>query len=206
VDPVREVRRQAASLRSDAAATRARARFLRHHAHELTGTTIRTLLETEPHRPTAPEVFTFRAGTFPSAIALARRRLMRWLHDRDVDPETAADVTLACSEACANAVKHPLQPSRYAFEVEGLATSEWIELTVRSFGSWRPGTADDNGGRGLDMIRRLMDVVEIIADRGETKIVMRRLRRHDARAQGSRERATGLEPATSSLEGWRSTN
>ena len=172
-----DVRERGASLRTDATAARAQARLLHERTTELTGTTVRTLLEAEPHRRPSPEIFTFQAGRFPSAIALVRRRVRRWLDERHVESDAAADITLACSEACANAVKHPIQPSRYAFEVEGRVTSEWIELTVRSFGAWRPGGHDrDDGGRGLAMIRKLMDSVEIAAENGGTRIVMRRAR------------------------------
>jgi serine/threonine-protein kinase RsbW len=106
-----------------------------------------------------------------------RKRLLHWLERGGVDPATAADITLACSEACANAVEHPVRAARHAFEVEARRTADEIELTVRDFGSWGSSGQDEMRGRGLGMIRELMDETEIVSGDHQTTIVMRRARR-----------------------------
>jgi anti-sigma regulatory factor (Ser/Thr protein kinase) len=87
------------------------------------------------------------------------------------------DVALAFSEACANAVQHPVRPRRNAFDVEATCTADEIRLAVRDYGSWRPQRGDDvTRGRGLLMIRRLMDDAQVERTEDGTRIVMRRAR------------------------------
>ena len=175
--PPPETRRRAAALRTEAGALRARSAALKEQSRTISDATVRTLLEADTGRRDTPERFSFRAARLRSSLALVRRRLRRWLESGGVDPEEAADITLACSEACANAIEHPLEPARQVFEVEGTRTDEGIELRVRDFGVWRPGRESDTRGRGLQMIRQLMDSTEVVAGDHETTIVMRRARR-----------------------------
>ena len=146
---------------------------------QLADALVQMLLETESTQRPQPKVFRFRAGRIRSAVALARRRLRSWLESEGVDRQEAADITLAVSEAVANAIQHPVAPKRHAVEIEGKRTTDGVELTVRDFGSWRPRdpAAPGNRGRGLQMIERLMDSAEIVSDGRETKLVMRRKRR-----------------------------
>jgi anti-sigma regulatory factor (Ser/Thr protein kinase) len=109
-------------------------------------------------------------------LALVRHELCRWLEQEGVPPEAIADIVLACSEACANAMEHPRSSGRAAFELAVQLRLGTIELAVRDFGSWQPGENGDNGerGRGLDMIRSLMDEVSIVKSAEGTELTMRR--------------------------------
>jgi anti-sigma regulatory factor (Ser/Thr protein kinase) len=173
-------RTRSAALRAEARTLRDRTRALRGRAELLADVLVESLLKTEDGSADAPERFSFRAGRLRSSVALVRKRLLHWLERGGVDPATAADITLACSEACANAVEHPVRPARHAFEVEATRTADEIELTVRDFGGWHSAEQDDMRGRGLGMIRELMDDTEIVSGRHETTIVMRRARRASA--------------------------
>jgi anti-sigma regulatory factor (Ser/Thr protein kinase) len=167
-------RRRAAALRAETRALRDEMLTLRARAVDLTDGLVQRLLAADDRRGTAEDRFTFRAGGLRSAVGLARRRLRSWLERAGVDAATTADVTLAVSEACANAVEHPVRPSRHAFEVEATRTADAIELVVRDFGRWRVDGGDEFRGRGLQMIREVMDAVEIVRGEHETAIVMRR--------------------------------
>ena len=156
------------ALRGEARALRDRTRVLRERAELLADVLVESLLRTEDVSGDAPERFSFRAGRLRSSVALVRKRLLHWLETGGVDPETAVDITLACSEACANAVEHPVRPARHAFEVEAVRTADEIEVTVRDFGDWQSGGGDDLRGRGLGMIRELMDHAEIVTGDHET--------------------------------------
>jgi anti-sigma regulatory factor (Ser/Thr protein kinase) len=173
-------RTRSAALRAEARTLRERTRALRERAELLADVLVESLLKTEDGSTDAPERFSFRAGRLRSSVALVRKRLLHWLERGGVDPATAADITLACSEACANAVEHPVRPARHAFEVEATRTAHEIELTVRDFGGWDSAEQDDMRGRGLGMIRELMDDTEIVSGDHETTIVMRRARRASA--------------------------
>jgi anti-sigma regulatory factor (Ser/Thr protein kinase) len=93
----------------------------------------------------------------------------------------ALDIVLALSEACANAVEHPTAASRPIFEVNAERRGREIHITVRDFGRW---SADEHGrdehdpgdlsGRGLMMMRALMDHVDVVEDETGTTILMRR--------------------------------
>ena len=73
-------------------------------------------------------------------VALVRHELRRWLDDDGVASEDQVDITLACSEACANAVEHPGRPGRLAFEVEARREDGELLLSVRDFGAWTDAT------------------------------------------------------------------
>jgi len=160
---------------------RSQAAQLRERTDLIAGLLVTTILAAErAGRPQAENTFSLQAGRLRAAVGLARGRLRLWLERSGVDPEIAADIALACSEACANAVEHPVSPRRHAFEVEARRTPAEIELAVRDFGVWRDNHGPGHRGRGLRMIRELMDATEIVKGDHETTIVMRRARRQPA--------------------------
>jgi len=161
---------------------RARADLLREHAASerrrtqlLTNRLVNTLREGEG-RPLGDrgDTFSLRVARLPQAVALVRHELRRWLDEHGVVPEDVVDITLACSEACANAVEHPGRPGRFAFEVEARREHGDVLLAVRDFGAWTAADEASLRGRGLGMISELMDAVEITSGDAGTKIVMRR--------------------------------
>ena len=120
------------------------------------------------------DTFSLRLACMPQVVALVRNELRRWLDEHGVAPDDQVDITLACSEACANAVEHPGRPGRLAFEVEAWREGGELLLSVRDFGVWTDPASEGNRGRGLGMIRSLMDGVEITSGGDGTKILMRR--------------------------------
>ena len=53
-------------------------------------------------------------------------------------------------------------PGEGRIEVTGqLSTAGMIEITVRDFGRWRPSRPGASGGRGLSLMKNLMDDVSI---------------------------------------------
>ena len=66
------------------------------------------------------------------------------------------------------------RPGRQAFEVEAWREGGELLLSVRDFGAWTDATSGGTRGRGLSMIRSLMDSVEIMSGDEGTKISMRR--------------------------------
>jgi anti-sigma regulatory factor (Ser/Thr protein kinase) len=70
---------------------------------------------------------------------------------------------VACSEACGNAIRHAAEASRAGFEVKAKADAEQVWLIVRDFGHWvdQSSSRDDAGGRGLTVMRALMNEVRI---------------------------------------------
>lgn len=167
--------RRAQELRAQADLVRQRAASTRERTHFLASGLVNTLRQASG-RPVGDhgDTFSLRLARLPECVALVRHELRRWLDDGGVPPEDAIDITLACSEACANAVEHPGRPGRLAFEVEARREDGGLLVAVRDFGAWTAADERSTRGRGLGMIREVMDAVEITSGGEGTEIVMRR--------------------------------
>jgi serine/threonine-protein kinase RsbW len=116
-------------------------------------------------------------GADPMQIALLRKDLRGWLTSHAVDEESAQAVLLACSEAVANAIEHGYRDDPFGqVEVTATVAPDAVEIKVADRGSWRPPLGDVARGRGLQLIRQVMNHVTF--DRsGGTTVTMRRTRR-----------------------------
>jgi serine/threonine-protein kinase RsbW len=115
-------------------------------------------------------------GADPMQIARLRKDLRGWLIAHSVDEESANAVLLACSEAVANAIEHGYRDDPFGMvDIAATVTAESVEVRVADRGAWRPAGNDVARGRGLQLIRQVMDVVTF--DRGGgTTVTMRRSR------------------------------
>ncbi|MEK6326248.1 MAG: SpoIIE family protein phosphatase [Actinomycetota bacterium] len=115
--------------------------------------------------------------TRPSSLASMRRAVAQWLRLAGAEEDEIYEILVACGEAGANTVAHAHSAlSDSSFEVRAEREGPEIEVTVRDTGRWRvPG--DEGRGRGLAVMRELMDDVEIEpSDDGTTVRLRRRLR------------------------------
>jgi anti-sigma regulatory factor (Ser/Thr protein kinase) len=110
------------------------------------------------------------------SIPLMRRVLGRWLQEAGATQDQADDVSLATSEACANAIEHAYGPGPGILEVSASVSPGGDALVaVRDFGSWRQSRGA-NRGRGLLLMEGLTDSVEVVrGDDGTTVQLSRRL-------------------------------
>jgi anti-sigma regulatory factor (Ser/Thr protein kinase)/putative methionine-R-sulfoxide reductase with GAF domain len=113
----------------------------------------------------------------PKTLAQVRRILRRWLVDRGADEADVAEVTIAVSEACANAIEHAYSPAPATFQMDACGTNGEITVAVRDAGQWRPPRGQ-NRGRGLSIMVAAMDDVQIDRTESGTQVVMRRRLRH----------------------------
>jgi anti-sigma regulatory factor (Ser/Thr protein kinase) len=113
----------------------------------------------------------------PSALASMRRAVAQWLRLAGAGEDEIYEMLVACGEACANAVAHAHPAlSDSSFELHARKDGGEIEITVRDTGRWRP-PGEERRGRGLAVMRELMDDVHIDAtDRGTTVKLRRALR------------------------------
>ncbi len=107
----------------------------------------------------------------PHVLGSLRRRLRAWLRQRGVSDRDIAAITLAASEACANAIEHAYGPDEATFELWANRTEDSIELEVRDSGRWREPRGTDRG-RGLELMRTYMDAVEIRSEGDGTTVAM----------------------------------
>jgi anti-sigma regulatory factor (Ser/Thr protein kinase)/putative methionine-R-sulfoxide reductase with GAF domain len=110
------------------------------------------------------------------SIPLMRRVLRRWLHEAGATDAQAEDLSLATSEACANAIEHAYGPAPGVLEVSAIRSPGGdAVVAVRDYGSWRQPRGA-NRGRGLQLMEGLTDSVEVVrGDDGTTVQLSRRL-------------------------------
>ena len=120
-----------------------------------------------------PDELNLRLPARPGVLADIRNVLRRWLHDRGATPQELSEITIAVSEACANAVEHAYSPAQEAFELQAKSDAGEITVTVRDRGRWREPRGRGRG-RGLTIINRAMSEVDVNQTPEGTEIVMRR--------------------------------
>jgi PAS domain S-box-containing protein len=135
--------------------------------------TLRTL-------PMGPS-FKVEFPTAPESLAAMRGLLRRWLRHVGASDQEVAEVVTACGEAATNAIEHAGAAGDTPFEVAGRARATGVSITVRDRGAWRPPRKGDQG-RGLSLMRALMDDVRVSPGPYGTAV---RLRRTLAGAKGA---------------------
>lgn len=115
----------------------------------------------------------------PASLPAVRRRLGAWLTALGMGEQDRVGVMVAVGEACANAAEHayrdaepgPMQVTA-AVDVDGVLT-----VTVRDEGTWRPPDRDPGDrGRGLLIMRQLVDGMVVRGEHGTTVTLRTRLR------------------------------
>jgi serine phosphatase RsbU (regulator of sigma subunit)/anti-sigma regulatory factor (Ser/Thr protein kinase) len=111
----------------------------------------------------------------PSVLATLRRTIARWLASEGVGENEQFDLTIATSEAAANAIEHAYGAQEATFTVSCELDGTDVRVTVRDEGRWRESKPYGRG-RGLAIMRALMDSVEITSTTdGTTVTVTKRL-------------------------------
>jgi anti-sigma regulatory factor (Ser/Thr protein kinase) len=109
------------------------------------------------------------------SIPLVRRAVGRWLHERGASEAEAQELSLACSEACANAIEHAYSPAPAVLEVHATVNGDGAAIvSVEDFGSWRTPRGGHRG-RGLKLMEGLTDSMEVITREGGTTVRLSRL-------------------------------
>ncbi|MFC7895584.1 ATP-binding protein [Streptomyces sp. NPDC057381] len=122
-----------------------------------------------------------------ASVPLARRLLIGTMETAGVDPDISFDLSVALSEACANAVEHggddePGGPSE-AYRVTAYLDGERCRIEVADTGPGFPAAAgagvlppappaEAESGRGLCLIRELADHVHIGGTPGRSGAVV----------------------------------
>lgn len=117
----------------------------------------------------------------PAALAAFRQGLRRWLHEAGAEADEVQDMVMAVNEACQNAIEHAYGLAPEPFDVRLTCDDGEVAVTVRDRGGWREGRSDDRG-RGLPLMRALMDSVGIEQRPTGSTVVLRRALRSAERA------------------------
>ncbi|MET7670420.1 SpoIIE family protein phosphatase [Micromonospora luteifusca] len=120
-----------------------------------------------------PNRFALRLPADPTRLSVLRKRLEDFLVAHAVDETDVFDLTVAVSEAAANAIEHPVHPAEAVISVEVAIEDRTVTATVRDSGQWRESTGAGFRGRGLALIRALGDLTVRRTDEG-TEVTLRR--------------------------------
>jgi PAS domain S-box-containing protein len=120
-----------------------------------------------------PDHFVADFPAQPESLAPMRSMLRRWLSHAGAGELEIAEITTACGEAATNAIEHAGMSGDGRFEVSGSRSDGAVEIAVRDQGSWREERPGDHG-RGLDLMRTLMDTVAVEPSPEGTTVSLRR--------------------------------
>jgi anti-sigma regulatory factor (Ser/Thr protein kinase)/GAF domain-containing protein len=125
------------------------------------------------HNQPIPLELDLRLPAQSGVLAHVRRVMRRWLRERGAIGGEIVEITMAVSEACANAVEHAYSPAPHVFRVHAETDGNEVLITVRDTGRWR-APRGRNRGRGLTIIEAAMDNVRVSSTSEGTEIAMRR--------------------------------
>ncbi|WBB56993.1 SpoIIE family protein phosphatase [Verrucosispora sp. WMMD573] len=117
--------------------------------------------------------FALRLPADPTRLSVLRKRLEDFLVAHRVGETDLFDLTVAVSEAAANAIEHPVDPAEPVVEVEVRVEDRTVVATVSDSGRWRESTGSGFRGRGLSLIRALGDLSVEQTPQG-TRLTLRR--------------------------------
>ena len=105
----------------------------------------------------------------PQEVARLRRVVGQWATSSGASDEETHDLVLAVSEAVTNVVEHAYTAPGGQVEVEATIRQGLARIVVRDRGRWRPSRPDD-GGRGLLLMRELIDKVDVVSGPDGTEV------------------------------------
>ena len=126
-------------------------------------------LYVEP-RPT--DSFEITASAVPFAAPYIRRPLESWLFERGIDEDGRFAIIGAVGEAVANAIEHAYTGTPGTVHLSVRIENSVVRVYIEDGGVWRPAEKRDERGRGIPLMRALMDRVEIRTDRSSTRVRM----------------------------------
>jgi serine phosphatase RsbU (regulator of sigma subunit)/anti-sigma regulatory factor (Ser/Thr protein kinase) len=110
----------------------------------------------------------------PSSLPLIRQALRRFLTACGVESDRAAAMLVAVGEAANNAIEHAYGMLSGAIDIRARSADEEITVEVTDHGAWRRARAD-GGGRGLQIMRGMVDHVDVMpsAEGTTVRLVLR---------------------------------
>ncbi|KAB1911203.1 SpoIIE family protein phosphatase [Micromonospora sp. AMSO31t] len=119
--------------------------------------------------------FALRLPADPTRLSVLRKRLEDFLVAHHVGETDLFDLTVAISEAAANAIEHPVAPAEPTIGVEVTIEDRTVTATVRDSGRWKESTGSSFRGRGLALIQALGEMTVTRTDDGAELVLRRRL-------------------------------
>lgn len=132
-----------------------------------------------PARPSpGSDDFELRLPARAEELRNIRHALGAWLAGQGAPPDVAADMALAVHEAAANVVEHAYPSGAGDVIVRARRDDGELLVVVQDEGNWRSPSRTDQRGRGLTVMRSLVDEVVIVPSPSGTTVMLRRLVTH----------------------------
>ena len=128
----------------------------------------------------------------PDALAAMRRMLRRWLAEVGADRDETAAIVMAANEAWQNAIEHGHGWAPVPVSIRFERTDDGVCVRVRDAGGRGRPPSDPDRGRGIELMRGLMDdtSLDLGSHRGGVAVLRRRLRVSPAAAESAGRRAS----------------
>jgi anti-sigma regulatory factor (Ser/Thr protein kinase) len=120
-----------------------------------------------------PARFRLELAADPALLGGLRRRLRAWLSLQQVGQDRSADIVLAVSEACNNAIEHAYLGGKGTVALDLRHDGAEISIAIEDRGVWREPRVDASRGRGLAIMERLMPATTIERGPRGTRVVLR---------------------------------
>jgi anti-sigma regulatory factor (Ser/Thr protein kinase) len=115
-------------------------------------------------------------STDPTRLRDVRRHLAGWLRRSGASEEDVEIAQMACHEACSNAIEHGYGFGEGSFTIDAQMENGKVVLEVADQGTWidRPAGTLPHRGRGIALMKALMDAVQLTHEGGGTTVRMER--------------------------------
>jgi len=111
----------------------------------------------------------------PANLVWLRQVMKRWLRQNGAGETEVGEILLACTEACSNTIQHAYRSEEGRLEIRAIPEGGDVALSIRDFGAWRPAPpASLKDGRGILLMKELMDSVSVVSNADGTRVAMRR--------------------------------
>jgi anti-sigma regulatory factor (Ser/Thr protein kinase) len=114
--------------------------------------------------------FSFDFTAIPIAVPLVRRSLQRYASRLKLDDDQTFALITSVGEAMANAVEHAYPDSPGIVRLRIANDDCTLTISVEDDGRWKPAQKRDERGRGLPLMRALMNGVEIRTHQSMTSV------------------------------------
>lgn len=105
----------------------------------------------------------------PESASALRFSLRRFLDACNLSAEQRYDVLIATGEAASNAIEHAYRGAHGEIRLRATLAGGGMTIEVHDAGTWRLD-GDPERGRGLSIMRALMDSVDIVSSRTGTLV------------------------------------
>jgi PAS domain S-box-containing protein len=111
----------------------------------------------------------------PDALTSMRALLRRWLQETTQDAAMVEEVTMAVNEAAQNAIEHAHDLAATPVQMALAREGGGVTVSIRDRGVWVVHERDDEErGRGLPLMRALMDSVDVLPRATGSTVVLKR--------------------------------